>query len=67
LSGRDDGLVKIAPLLAMIGDWNAFLNSAMPGEELKDLRRPSRTGRPFGSETFLEQFEAMVGRVFKPH
>src|SRR3989304_2607056 len=35
LSGRDDCLVKVAPLLAMIGDWNAFLNSAMPEEELK--------------------------------
>jgi len=66
LSGRDDGLVKVAPLLAMIGDWNAFLNSAMPGEELKDLRRHSRTGRPLGSETFLERLEAIVGRILKP-
>ena len=27
LCGRDDGLVQVAPLLAMIGDWNAFLNA----------------------------------------
>jgi hypothetical protein len=51
----------------MIGDWNAFLTSAMPEEELKDLPRHSRTGRPFGNDTFLERLEAMVVRVLKPH
>jgi putative transposase len=66
LSGRDDCLVKAAPLLAMIDDGNAFLNSAIPEEKLKDLRRHSRTGRPFGNESFLERLEAMVGRVLKP-
>ena len=66
LSGCDDCLVKVAPLLAMIGDWNAFLNSAVPEEELKDLRRHSRTGRPLGNETLHERLEAMVGRVLKP-
>ena len=66
LSGRDDCSVKVAPFLAMIGDWNAFLNSAIPEEELKDLRRHSRTGRPLGNETFLERLEAMVGRILKP-
>jgi len=29
LAGRDDQLVKVAPLLGMIDDWAAFLNSAM--------------------------------------
>ncbi len=66
LSGRDDCLVKVAPLLAMIGDWNAFLGSAVPEEELKDLRRHSRTGRPLGNGTFVERLEAMVGRLLKP-
>lgn len=66
LSGRDDCLVKAAALLAMIGDWSGFLNRAVPEEELKDLRRHSRTGRPLGSESFLERLEAMVGRVLKP-
>lgn len=66
LSGRDDRLVKVAPLLAMIGDWRGFLNSAMREEELRDLREHGRTGRPLGSATFLEHLEAMVGRVLKP-
>jgi putative transposase len=66
LSGRDDPLVKVAPLLGMIPDWNAFLRSAMREEELHDLRRHSRTGRPLGSVTFLERLEGMVGRVLTP-
>ncbi|MEI8374531.1 MAG: hypothetical protein WCJ35_17030 [Planctomycetota bacterium] len=30
LSGRNDPLAEVAPLLAMIDDWNVFLKSAMP-------------------------------------
>jgi len=66
LSGRDDRLVKVAPLLAMIGVWKAFLGSAVPEEELRDLRGHARTGRPLGDETFLGRLEEMVGRVLKP-
>jgi putative transposase len=66
LSGRDDGLVKVTPLLAMIADWSAFLNSAVPEEELRDLRRHGRTGRPLGDETFLGRLEEKVGRVLRP-
>ena len=65
LSARDDRLVKVAPLLAMVGDWKAFLNSAMPEEELRDLREHGRTGRPLGSPTFLDRLESIVGRVLR--
>ena len=66
LSGRDDGLVKVAPLLAMAGDWNALLDSAVREEELEDLREHGRTGRPLGDATFLERLEKIVGRPLKP-
>ena len=66
LAGKDDPLVKVAPLLAMIGDWHAFLESAMPEEELRDIRRHTRTGRPLGDEIFLDRLEGMVGRLLKP-
>jgi putative transposase len=65
LSGRDDCLVKVAPLLGMVGDWKGLLNSALPEEELKALRGHGRTGRPLGDETFLERLEGLVGRVLK--
>jgi putative transposase len=66
LSGRDDGLVKVAPMLAMVDDWQDLLNSVLPEEELKELRRHGRTGRPLGDEAFVERLEALVGRVLKP-
>jgi putative transposase len=66
LSGRDDRLVKVAPLLAMVGDWKAFLRSVIPEEELRDLREHGRTGRPLGSSAFLDRLEGLVGRVLKP-
>jgi putative transposase len=65
-AGRDDQLVKVAPLLAMIGDWRAFLSSALGEEELSDIRHHTSTGRPLGDETFLARLEGMVGRVLKP-
>ncbi len=66
LSGRDDRLAKVAPLLGMVNDWRGFLNSAIREEELRDLREHGRTGRPLGSATFVERLEAMVGRVLTP-
>lgn len=66
LSGRDDRLVRAAPMLAMIADWRAFLNSAMPEEELRDLREHGRTGYPLGSATFVERLERTVGRILHP-
>ena len=66
LKGRDDRLVKVAPLLAMVGDWKAFLRSAMSQDELRALREHGRTGRPLGSAAFLDRLERVVGRVLKP-
>ena len=66
LSGRDDRLVKVAPLLAMAGDWRGFLNSALPEESIRDLREHGRTGRPLGSSAFVDGLESLVGRVLKP-
>ena len=66
LSGRDDRLVKAAPLLAMVSDWKAFLRSALPEEELRAIREHGHTGRPLGSLAFLDRLEVLVGRVLKP-
>jgi len=66
LSGRDDRLATVSPLLAMVGDWQAFLRSAIREEDLRDLREHGRTGRPLGSATFLDRLEAMVGRILRP-
>lgn len=66
LKGCDDCLVKSAPLLAMIADWRALLNSAMDEAQLQDLREHARTGRPLGGASFVDRLESMVGRVLRP-
>jgi len=66
LSGRDDCLVKVAPLLGMVDNWKVFLKSAMREEELEALREHGRTGRPLGSPAFLDRLERRVGRVLRP-
>ncbi len=63
---QDDRLVKVAAILAMVPDWNAFLNSAVPEEEMGELRRHVPTARPLGDETFLGRLEEMAGRALKP-
>ncbi len=64
--GCDDALVKVAPLPAMVGDWRAFLDSALPEGELEELRKHARTGRPLGGEAFLNCLEGLLSRVLKP-
>ena len=66
LSGRDDSLVKVAPLLAMVHDWQAFLDSARPEGEVEEVRKHARTGRPLGDEVFLDRLDGLVERVLKP-
>ena len=66
LSGRDDRLVRVAPMLAMVDDWRGLLDSAIPEEQLRALREHARTGHPLGSTTFVDRLEQAIGRVLRP-
>lgn len=63
LAGEDDGLAKAAPLLERVGDWRAFLDGGLPDEALDALRGHARTGRPLGSDGFVEALERITGRA----
>jgi putative transposase len=65
LAGADDRLVRVAPLLDRIADWQAFLAAGVDDETLDALRRHSRTGRPLGSQSFLDQLDARLGRPMR--
>ena len=67
LGGRDDALVRVAPLLERFGDWGEFLAGGMTEEEAGLLRRHERTGRPLGGESFLLSLEALLGRLLHSH
>jgi putative transposase len=65
LEGKDDLLVKTAPLLKMAGDWQSFLGIGVREEDLALLRSRERTGRPLGSERFVKRLERLLGRVLR--
>lgn len=66
LSGVDDSLVKVKPMLALIPDWHPFLADGLPEETLEMLRQHERTGRPLGDEAYVEQLELMLHRSLRP-
>ena len=65
LSGRDDCLVQVGPMLALVHDWRDLLNSAIPEEQLRNLRSHMLTGRPLGDEAFVNRLENLAGRVLR--
>jgi len=67
LTGQDDGLVKVKPLLECYGDWRKVLGRAEGTDEaLEELRRHERTGRVLGSEGFVAKVARLVGREVRP-
>ncbi|MFA5795514.1 MAG: hypothetical protein WC980_10675 [Candidatus Brocadiia bacterium] len=62
ISGSDDELVKVKPLLEMVEDWKEFLTAPVTNKELEELRRHENTGRPLGNESFMKKMEGLLGR-----
>ncbi len=60
--GCDDDLVKVAPLLGMIGDWSTFLGQDTSEQEAEVFRLHERTGRPLGNDDFVGYLENMIAR-----
>ncbi len=66
LSGCDDALVTVAPLLDIAGDWRLFLAGDEERAVTDAIRKHERTGRPLGPETFVERLENDLDRPLKP-
>ena len=65
LKGKDDVLVKVAPLLEMAGKWRALLTSAASEEEIRQFREHERTGRVLGDDAFQKRLEKKLGRLLR--
>ena len=65
LAGEDDHLVRVRPMLKRVEDWKAYLTVGLSEEEAALIRTHEHTGRPLGSESFLERLEAKLGRALK--
>ena len=65
LLAQDDKLVKVEPLLSMVGNWSNFL-SVSSEDEMTTFRKHERSGRPLGEVAFVEQIETLLTRVLRP-
>jgi putative transposase len=65
LQGQSDAAVDVAPLLALVPDWQGYLAIEEPPGELEALRGHVTGGRPLGSESFVERLQARAGFTFQ--
>jgi putative transposase len=63
---KDDLLVKVKPMLSRVEDWREYLNTELDSTDVEIIRRHVRTGRPLGSNEFVESLETKVGRPLVP-
>ena len=66
ITGQDDDLVRVKPLLKMVDNWRKFLSSPSMGEENELIRRHEQTGRPLGSAKFVHRLENQLSRILIP-
>jgi putative transposase len=64
-AGKDDLLVKVAPLLEMADNWKDILYAGVEDQRFQEIRRHECTGRPLGSESFVERIEGVLGRSLR--
>lgn len=65
ISGQDDLLVRVLPMLERVDDWRSFLLERLEAEQADLLRRHERTGRPLGSPKFIRKLEHALGRMLR--
>lgn len=62
LSGFNDHVVTVDPMLRRIPDWEAYLSIEAREKEYSSIRRLSSSGRPAGDESFVQSLEVLTGR-----
>jgi len=66
LSAKDDKLVRVAPMLERVSNWQSYLDCNLDESTKEAFRMHGRTGRPLGDEAFLERLENIAGRLLRP-
>jgi len=62
LSGQDDDLVSVEPMLQRVSNWTEYLGAGECEDEQESIRRHAKTGRPMGSEVFISALERLTNR-----
>lgn len=67
IKNKEDALLTPEkPLTHFMPDWADFLSGTTPPKENDDIQLHLQTGRPRGSESFLDSVEEMIGRPVRP-
>jgi putative transposase len=66
LGGRDDGFVRVAPLLDRFGPFTEVIDSDDASVAFAALRAAETTGRALGSSEFVAMLERATGRRLRP-
>lgn len=67
LSGRDDGLVSVRPVLAQVEQFRDLIEPDPDRDgDFLALRAAERTGRPLGGRDFVLDLERRLGRPLSP-
>lgn len=67
LSGTEDGVTTIAPVLERYPDFAAWIAAGEDPDLSRRLRRAETVGRPVGAAAFLDQLELQTGRRLQPN
>jgi putative transposase len=65
LHGEDDEVVRVRPLLDLIPTWASYIADPDVDRSGEKYHLHARTGRPLGSDAFIERVEARLGRVLR--
>lgn len=61
LAARDDELLTVEPMLNRVTNWREYLLDEADECRLDSIRQHARTGRPLGSEDFVNRLEQLTG------
>jgi putative transposase len=62
VAGTDDMLVSVKPMLERIVDWERYISLGGDESQVSSIRAHSLTGRPVGSDSFLDEIARKSGR-----
>ena len=62
---KRDLLVADRTMLGLVHDWTAFLQDGIDDLEARELEKRLSTGRPWGSNGFIEDIEQRLGRTLR--
>lgn len=62
----DNALIKEKIVVKMVDDWAEYLDRPMDEKEMEEVRVHLQTGRPRGSDSFLDAVERQLGRSVRP-